>query len=109
MTATEPSPAPALLTARQVARLVGVHESHWRRLSRSGLTPAPVRVGPKSVRWRPSDVSLWIDLGCPSREKFEALRKARAGSDRQRPRMAGFPGSGAIERRFAQPQTGGVQ
>lgn len=38
--------------------------------------PAPVRIG-RSVRWRESDIRLWVELGCPNRETFEAAKERR--------------------------------
>lgn len=45
----------------------------WSRLNASGNIPRPVRIG-GSVRWRLSDLDLWISWGCPSRQEFEARK-----------------------------------
>jgi len=53
-----------LLSANQVAELLGVSvRTLWRLLS-AGKLPAPVRLG-GSVRWRNADIRQWIDEGCP--------------------------------------------
>jgi len=61
---TDAAPRPdqdALLLRRgQVAELVGLPERTLRRLVSSGAFPRPVALG-KSVRWRRSDVTRWVD------------------------------------------------
>lgn len=42
-------------------------------MNATGALPAPVRMG-RSVRWRESDISRWLELGCPNRERFETLK-----------------------------------
>jgi excisionase family DNA binding protein len=60
----------------QVATELGVSRRKvWAMLS-AGQMPAPVRMG-RSVRWRESDIHRWVELGCPSRDEFEAKEGAR--------------------------------
>ncbi|MCH8852694.1 MAG: hypothetical protein IID41_08590 [Planctomycetes bacterium] len=47
------------------------------KLKASGRIPDAVRVA-RSVRWRTSDIDDWIQLGCPSRERFEQERQRAA-------------------------------
>lgn len=55
----------ALLTTAQAAKLLGVDPSTLRRWGASqrpelaGLTP--VRLGPRVLRWRRSDVLAWVE------------------------------------------------
>jgi len=54
---------PLLISADELARLLGIStRTIWRRLS-GGEIPKPVRLG-KSVRWRLADIESWIDGGC---------------------------------------------
>lgn len=45
-----------LLTAKEVAELLGVHVRSIWRLSATGEIPAPIRLGERVVRWRLSDL-----------------------------------------------------
>ena len=54
-----------LLTVRQVAALLGIHtRSVWRlaALAKAGRGdfPPPLRIGPKTVRWRLADVQAYL-------------------------------------------------
>jgi predicted DNA-binding transcriptional regulator AlpA len=42
----------------------------------AGRLPAALRIG-GSKRWRYSDIAEWVELGCPSRADFDALRRNR--------------------------------
>ena len=60
-----------LLSVREVAgRLKVSSRQIWKLLS-SGRFPKPVRLG-RSVRWRAEDIARWVELDCPSRDRFEA-------------------------------------
>ncbi len=71
-------PEQLLLTAGQAATLLGVSERHFRALDASGRVPRPVRLG-RSVRWRRTELVAWLDAGCPSRDKWAAMRIRVAG------------------------------
>lgn len=60
---TTPAPAPAerLLRLPEVEGLVGLRKSKLYDLVKRGQFPAPVRLGPRSVRWKASAVRAWID------------------------------------------------
>ena len=62
-----------LLTVREVADPLRVSSRQVWKLTSSGRIPAPVRLS-RSVRWRASDIDRFIELGCPSREAFDADR-----------------------------------
>ena len=66
-----------LLTVREVANRLGVSSRQIWKLTASGRLPAPVRLA-RSVRWRESDISLFIERGCPALEAFDAARRAEA-------------------------------
>ena len=68
-----------LLTVKDVASMLSVSQRQVWKLHASGKIPAPVRLG-RSVRWRAKDdIARWVQLGCPSRERFEA--EALRGAD----------------------------
>lgn len=51
-----------LMTVEQVAERLGVHAqtiARWRRDRRVGF-PAPVRLGPRQVRWTPELIEAWL-------------------------------------------------
>ena len=53
-----------LLTADEVAAMLGVSERTLWRLLSAGKVPKPVRFG-RNTRWRMAEVKEWIDRGCP--------------------------------------------
>jgi predicted DNA-binding transcriptional regulator AlpA len=50
-----------LLTARQVADLLGVHVRSVWRLAQTGAIPAPIRLSERVVRWRLIDLKLHLE------------------------------------------------
>ena len=58
---TTPAPAESLLRLPQVEAVVGLKKSKIYSLLQAGQVPAPVRLGPRSVRWKGSAVRAWID------------------------------------------------
>jgi len=66
-----------LLSVGELAkRLMVSKRTIWSMLS-SGRLPRPIRLG-RSVRFRASDIEQWIELGCPPRERWEAMRQGAA-------------------------------
>lgn len=63
-----------LLTRPEVAQMARISVSSLDRLASAGKTPAPVRVGAGTVRFRLSDIQRWIAEGCPDRATFEARK-----------------------------------
>ncbi len=57
----------ALLDARALAILLSCSVRHVRRLADSGQLPQSVRLG-ACVRWRRTDIEIWIAQGCPTVE-----------------------------------------
>ena len=58
---TTHAPAESLLRLPQVEAVVGLKKSKIYSLLQAGQFPAPVRLGPRSVRWKGSAVRAWID------------------------------------------------
>lgn len=57
-----------LLTTAEAARLAGCGERTFWAWSRSGLAPAPLKIGlglRPAVRYRRADILAWIAAGCP--------------------------------------------
>ena len=63
---------PELLTTAQAAELLAIGERTLWRWSRSGIAPAPMKIGTglrAAVRFRRSDLLDWIAAGCPRAER----------------------------------------
>ena len=67
-----------LLTVRELAARMKISQRQVWKLLSSGRIPAPVRIS-RSVRWREADIVHWVELGCPTRERFETECAARVG------------------------------
>ena len=50
-----------LLKRREVEEITGLSRSTTYRMVKTGQFPQPVRVGPKAVRWRLSDIIAWLE------------------------------------------------
>ncbi len=50
-----------LLRRRQVEEITGLSRSSIYRLMQDGEFPRPVKVGPAAVRWRSSDIKVWLE------------------------------------------------
>jgi excisionase family DNA binding protein len=61
------STLPPLLTTPQAAKLIGCGERTLWRWSRSGIAPAPVKIG-GTIRYRRDELLEWIANGCPPME-----------------------------------------
>jgi len=59
---------PELLTDKEAAALCGIGVTTLWNLSRSGEIPSPVKVGPRSTRWRRSDLQKWIQSLQPAND-----------------------------------------
>ena len=62
------------ISAKDYAQRYSLSHRTIFRLSAEGKLPRPVRIG-RATRWRLADIELWEKLGCPDRQKFEALQK----------------------------------
>ena len=58
---TPTAPAESLLRLPEVEAVVGLKKSKIYSLLQEGQFPAPVKLGPRSVRWRASAILKWID------------------------------------------------
>jgi predicted DNA-binding transcriptional regulator AlpA len=59
---------PELLTTKQAAELCGCGERTLWSWSRSGIAPAPVKIGiglRPAVRFKRAELLQWIQEGCP--------------------------------------------
>ena len=56
-TGTQP---PRLLRRAEVERRCGICRSTVYQLMQEKEFPAPVRIGPRAVRWRETDIDAWI-------------------------------------------------
>ena len=65
-----------LLTAKELGALLNLSKRQIFRLNSSGKIPAPIRIG-GSVRWANSTIEIWINMGCPDRQAFEAMQQIR--------------------------------
>lgn len=62
---------PWLLSAKDVAAMLGISRSAVFELKREGFLPSPVRLGGSIVRWRAAELRGWIAAGTPSAEHWE--------------------------------------
>jgi len=57
-----------LISAEELATILGMSKrTVWRLLS-AGRLPPPVHLG-KSTRWRLNDIHRWVESGCPETDK----------------------------------------
>ncbi len=69
-----------LLTAQQVSEMAKISiRSIW-ILRRRNMLPREVSIGCRMVRWRKSDILMWIEWGCPSQAYFEAKKADDSGN-----------------------------
>ncbi len=63
------------LTAADAAVLLGISESHFYCLHKTGrLGPLPVRMG-RAVRWSRRELEEWFNSGSPARIRWQASRR----------------------------------
>jgi predicted DNA-binding transcriptional regulator AlpA len=60
---------PELLTTAEAARLCSIGERTLWRWSRSGIAPAPVKIGGTAVRYRRDEYLAWIAARCPRADR----------------------------------------
>jgi excisionase family DNA binding protein len=66
------------LTAADAAAMLGISESHFYCLHKTGrLGPLPVRMG-RSVRWSRQELIEWFNAGSPPRNRWTAIRQGKA-------------------------------
>ena len=69
-TSQQAPPAEPLLVDKPWT-LCCISRATWFRLEVSGKTPLAVKLGRRKL-YRPRDLALWVQWGCPDREEFEA-------------------------------------
>ena len=63
----------SLITAKALAEMLSISVRTVWRLRSAGKLPQPVTVGSSSIRWKWSDVQLFIECDC-NIDKFNAMR-----------------------------------
>jgi prophage regulatory protein len=66
---------PLLVPATVAGPMCGRAVASWWRDCAAGRCPAPLKVGGRTL-WRVADLRMWVALGCPSRDEFEARKEA---------------------------------
>jgi len=67
-----------LLTTGEAAQLAGCGERTFWAWSRSGLAPAPVKIGlglRPAVRYRRAELLRWIQAGCPRCDRKDGSQR----------------------------------
>lgn len=65
-----------LLSAKELAKILSTSvRSTWRYRS-SGKLPQPVKIGIGAIRWRLSDIELFLECDCDM-QRFEAMKQAK--------------------------------
>ncbi|MGD9671560.1 MAG: helix-turn-helix transcriptional regulator [Hyphomicrobiaceae bacterium] len=59
--AKQSSPLDTLLSIGEVTTIVGASRSTIYAWLKQGLFPPPIRIGPRRVAWRTSEIQAWID------------------------------------------------
>ena len=71
-TRTDDRPAALTVNAKQAAAMLNVSVRQLWRLNSTGRLPRPIRLG-HCVRWRRAEIEAFVEAGCPTREKWEAI------------------------------------
>ena len=64
---------PLMLRAKDAARLCGLAVSTWYELKSAGKLPPSIKLG-KARLWRVDVLCRWVELDCPTIDRFEALK-----------------------------------
>ena len=67
-----------LLNRKQVEELLGIKKSSLYSYMRQGDFPAPIRLSPKCVRWRRSEIEAWLASRPRATGELSAAPKAAA-------------------------------
>ena len=70
-----------LLSAQELAGLLGVGRSTIWTWHSSGRIPMPLKVG-GCTRWRRVEIQRWVESGCPGRGRWEMLKGEAKGGER---------------------------
>lgn len=66
-----------MLKVGEIANLLTLSKRAVFRMNTLGSMPQSVTVGKGAIRWRESDIDLWIDMDCPDRPDFDRLKAAK--------------------------------
>jgi predicted DNA-binding transcriptional regulator AlpA len=74
------SDAPAIIPDRPLATakpwvVCGVSRAQWYKLSNSGRTPLPVRLGTRRPVYLLSELEAWLQAGAPPRDQWERQKR----------------------------------
>ena len=72
-----------LVDTDAAAAAVSISPASWFRLKAAGKTPAPVKLGGRTL-YRVEDLRLWVSWGCPPRKVFEARLASKNANGRPR-------------------------
>jgi excisionase family DNA binding protein len=61
------------MSASDVATMLGISQSHFYQLLKSGRLPLPVQLG-RSRRWIREELVAWLNAGCPNRAKWQVIK-----------------------------------
>ncbi len=77
MTETQVTPQNAqfAIDAKTFGQRLSLSKRQIFRLSSAGRIPKPIKIG-GSVRWKLSDIELWLSMNCPTRREFEERRRS---------------------------------
>lgn len=70
-----------LLTAEQVAKILGVHRATVFKLNSMGKMPRHIKLG-RATRWNRAEIRSWMNAGCPVRAKWEDMRSGSQNKKR---------------------------
>ena len=68
---------PLAVSARQLARMLGLSVRTIRAMDAGGKLPRPVKLHGHSVRWVLSEIEAWLAEGAPVRRTWDTLRSNR--------------------------------
>jgi predicted DNA-binding transcriptional regulator AlpA len=70
----------AITTERPLATakpwlVCGISRAQWYKLSNSGRTPLPVRLGTRRPVYLIAELASWLQAGAPPRDQWERLKR----------------------------------
>ena len=66
---------PRLVGAETAAKMCGVSTKYFWQLDRTGRVPLPIQgFGGRRKLWSVDELTKWIRVGCPIREKWKKLK-----------------------------------
>ncbi len=81
----DPTSNPLVVSAKDLAALLGASERHIRRMDAGGQLPAPLSLG-RLRRWSLQEIRDWLAAGCPCRHDWMATKPALGGFPQSRTR-----------------------